>query len=73
LAFSPETPTGRSLLSLSNGQIIKIGQTTGEAKRLNRRASTAAEAMRKILIERARQKRSAKRGGDWCRVASAVV
>jgi RNA polymerase sigma factor (TIGR02999 family) len=30
--------------------------------------AAAAEAMRRILVERAREKRSAKRGGDWCRV-----
>jgi len=28
----------------------------------------AAEAMRRILVERARRKQSAKRGGDWCRI-----
>ncbi len=32
----------------------------------------AAEAMRRILVERARQKRSAKRGGDWCRVGQDI-
>jgi RNA polymerase sigma factor (TIGR02999 family) len=30
--------------------------------------AAAAEAMRRILVERARQKRSQKEGGDWCRV-----
>jgi len=30
--------------------------------------AAAAEAMRRILVERARQKGSAKRGGDWCRI-----
>ena len=34
--------------------------------------AAAAEAMRRILVERARQKRSAKRGGDWCRVGQDV-
>ena len=32
----------------------------------------AAEAMRRILVERARQKQSSKRGGDWCRVGQDV-
>ena len=32
----------------------------------------AAEAMRRILVERARQKQSGKRGGDWCRVGQDV-
>jgi RNA polymerase sigma factor (TIGR02999 family) len=31
--------------------------------------AAAAEAMRRILVDRARQKRSAKRGGGWQRVA----
>jgi RNA polymerase sigma factor (TIGR02999 family) len=30
--------------------------------------AAAAEAMRRILVERARQRQSGKRGGDWCRV-----
>lgn len=34
--------------------------------------AAAAEAMRRILVERARQKRSAKRGGDWCRAGQEV-
>src|SRR5262245_58144337 len=31
--------------------------------------SAAAEAMRRILIDRALQKKTLKRGGDWARVA----
>lgn len=34
--------------------------------------AAAAEAMRRILLERARQKRSTKRGGDWCRLGQDV-
>lgn len=35
--------------------------------------AAAAEAMRRILIERARQRRSLKRGGDWQQIALADI
>lgn len=34
--------------------------------------AAGAEAMRRILVERARQKLCSKRGGDWCRVGQDV-
>jgi RNA polymerase sigma factor (TIGR02999 family) len=44
---------------------------TEQAQRFNSRGhffAAAAEAMRHILVDRARRKRSRKRGGGWCRV-----
>jgi RNA polymerase sigma factor (TIGR02999 family) len=46
-----------------------------KAQRWNSRGhffAAAAEAMRRILVERARQKRCEKRGGDWCRIDQEV-
>ncbi|MCA9214308.1 MAG: sigma-70 family RNA polymerase sigma factor [Planctomycetales bacterium] len=50
---------------------LRLVDTSGTSKWENRKHffSAAAEAMRRVLIDVARQKKSQKRGGDWERVS----
>lgn len=52
-------------------RLVGVGQTQ-QWNSCGHFFSAAAEAMRRILVERARQKQSSRRGGDWCRVSQDV-
>jgi len=66
-----QEPAGQTLQATALVHEAWMRLTGGEARMWDNRGhffSAAAEAMRRILIERARKKACVKRGGDWRRL-----